>query len=178
MKKIIILFTAIFSISLIAKADKNFIHFKPSAQISDTANTALLSQLLTLYYNIKDALVESDAGSAATNASEFVKAVGSIDMKSLSESDHAAFMSVNNKLAYDARHISETKDIHHQREHFKSLSDNFFALAKKVKMSAQPVYQQYCPMKKAYWLSSGATIKNPYFGNQMQDCGKITATLR
>jgi len=33
-------------------------------------------------------------------------------------------------------------------------------------------------MKKAYWLSSEAAIKNPYFGNAMLACGKITETLK
>lgn len=175
MKNLIILSIAIFSISLTTKANQNY--FSQHLWI-ETSDTSFFSQLLTLYYNIKDALVVSNPELAATNAGEFVKAVSNIDMKSLSASDHAAFMSVSNKLAFDARHISETKEISHQREHFKSFSDNFFALAKKTKLSSQPVYQQYCPMKKAYWLSNETVIKNPYFGNQMSDCGKVTATLK
>jgi hypothetical protein len=51
-------------------------------------------------------------------------------------------------------------------------------LAKAVKLSVQPVYQDYCPMKKAYWLSSEAAIKNPYYGSQMLSCGKINDTIK
>jgi hypothetical protein len=36
----------------------------------------------------------------------------------------------------------------------------------------------YCPMKKANWLSSSATIKNPYYGNSMLTCGKVVETLK
>jgi len=32
-------------------------------------------------------------------------------------------------------------------------------------------------MKKAYWLSAEAKIKNPYFGNQMPDCGSVKNKL-
>jgi hypothetical protein len=175
MKKLVFLSMSILSVGFTARANSTLKNYNTATTVSDTAS---LSNLLALYYNIKDALVAGSAESAAASAGEFVKAVNSVDMKSLSESGHSVFMSVNNKLAYDARHISETKDIDHQREHFKSLSDNFFLLAKKVKMSALPVYQEYCPMKKAYWLSSETTIRNPYLGNQMLDCGKVTATLK
>ncbi len=175
MKNLIILSIAIFSLSLSTKANHN--HFSGILS-NESSDSSSLSQLLTLYYNIKDALVASNSELAATNAGEFVKAINNIDMKSLSASDHAVFMSLNTKLAFDARHISESKEISHQREHFKNFSDNIFALAKKTKLSSQPVYQQYCPMKKAYWLSNETAIKNPYFGSQMPDCGKVTATLK
>ena len=33
-------------------------------------------------------------------------------------------------------------------------------------------------MKKAYWLSNDITIKNPYFGGTMRDCGKVTNTIK
>jgi hypothetical protein len=175
MKNLIVLSIALFSLSLNTQATN--IKFTKNTLV-ETSDTSSLSQLLSLYYNIKDALVASNAELASAKAGEFLKAVNGIDMKSLSAADHSAYMSVSNKLAFDARHISETKEISHQREHFKSLSDNFFVLAKKTKLSSQPIYQVYCPMKKAYWLSSEMAIRNPYFGNQMLDCGKVTATLK
>jgi len=55
---------------------------------------------------------------------------------------------LQNKLSYDARHIAEVQKIDHQREHFASLSLNMYSLAKSVRLSNQPVYEDYCPMKK------------------------------
>ena len=136
-----------------------------------------LSPLLNDYYQIKDALVTGDATAAAAAAGEMLKAINGVDMTSMTPADHTAFVAVEDKLAYDARHISETKDINHQREHFMSLSGNLFKLARQVKLSAQPIYEDYCPMKKAYWLSSDTTIRNPYFGSSMPSCGKVTATI-
>jgi hypothetical protein len=89
-----------------------------------------------------------------------------------------AFKPLQEKLSFDAEHISATKEIDHQRDHFQSFSDNFYKLAKAVKLSEQPVFQAYCPMKKAYWLSSDAAIKNPYYGKQMLTCGKVSDTLK
>ncbi|HEY4936494.1 MAG TPA: DUF3347 domain-containing protein [Puia sp.] len=78
---------------------------------------------------------------------------------------------------HQTRHIAEVQKIDHQREHFASLSLNMYTLAKSVRLSSQPVYQDYCPMKKAYWLSAEKEIRNPYYGNQMLSCGSITNTL-
>lgn len=136
-----------------------------------------LTPLLTSYYDIKNALISSNSTDAATHAGEFLKAVNAVDMKSLPAADMTTFMSLQDKLAFDARHMFESKDIAHQREHFANFSANFFKLAKAVKLTDQPVYYAYCPMQKSYWLSADAAIKNPYFGNQMLTCGKVTETL-
>ncbi|MEO6316216.1 MAG: DUF3347 domain-containing protein [Chitinophagaceae bacterium] len=143
----------------------------------DNTKTTSLSALLNSYLDIKNALVATDAATASVKAGELAKAIEGIDMKALSEADHNAFMPLNEKLAFDARHISESKDISHQREHFSALSNNIYKLAKAVKLSTGPVYQEYCPMKKMYWLSSEAAIKNPYYGKAMLTCGKVTETI-
>ena len=144
----------------------------------DNAKTTSLSDILNSYLDIKNALVATDAATASVKAGELSKAIEGVDMKALSEADHSAFMPLKEKLAFDARHISESKDISHQREHFSALSNNIYKLAKAVKLSTVPVYQEYCPMKKMYWLSSEAAIQNPYYGKTMLTCGKVTATLK
>jgi len=128
------------------------------------------SKLLSSYYSIKDALVNDDAGVAASNSKEFVEIINGIDKDVIPEAS-------SNALIKDADNLSQSKDIKRQREYFTSLSTNMFALAKAVKLTKEPLYQQYCPMKKAAWLSSNQTIKNPYFGRSMLTCGKVTATL-
>lgn len=128
------------------------------------------SQLLTSYYNIKDALVKDNAVAAASNAQEFIQTINGINKENLPEASR-------NTLLKDAGQISETKDIKRQRENFANLSANMFALAKDVKLTTEPMYQQYCPMKKSSWLSPNKAIKNPYFGKSMLTCGKVAATL-
>ena len=148
-----------------------------SFNIIDTSSKASLSSLLTLYYELKDDLVNDNASAASTTAAEFLSAINNIDTKLLSTSDAKIFTQLQSKLAFDARHISEVKSIGHQREHFASLSSNMYELAKNVKLSGNPVYQQYCPMKKSYWLSNETKIKNPYYGKQMLTCGKVSRIL-
>lgn len=129
-----------------------------------------LSQLLTSYYSIKDALVAGNASLASASAESFVKTANALDYKIISEGNI-------NALVKDAGLISETKDVKLQRQFFSNLSTNMMALAKSVKFSSEPIYEAYCPMKKAYWLTNENAIKNPYFGSAMLTCGSIKETL-
>lgn len=133
-------------------------------------NQSQPSQLLTSYYGIKDALTAGNADAASANATTFLKAINNADSKIIAQDKLAA-------LQKDAGAIEQMKDIKHQREHFAGLSANMLALVKTAKLSTQPVYALYCPMKKSYWLSSDKTVKNPYFGTAMLSCGSITETL-
>ena len=134
----------------------------------DSANTQA-SPLLTSYYQLKDALVSSNADAAATSASSFVKALNDASKATVKEESRA--------LLSDATFISGTKDLKLQREKFAVLSVNMLAIARVLKFSGGPVYLQYCPMKKASWLSSNTVIKNPYYGNAMLTCGSVKETL-
>jgi hypothetical protein len=83
----------------------------------DSTQQHQLSQLLSQYYNIKDALVAGNGIVASTKAEEFIKTANSIDYKLISEGNI-------NALLKDATPISETNDIKVQREHFSNLSNN------------------------------------------------------
>lgn len=123
------------------------------------------SPLLTSYYSIKDALASGNAAAASSKAGEFITAASSADEKILPAENYTA-------LLKDADQLAKSKDIKQQREIFAGFSTSMLALAKAVKLSKDPVYQQYCPMKKASWLSSNKAIKNPYSGSAMLTCGK------
>ena len=144
--------------------------FSVKSYSQDSTQQKQLSQLLTQYYSIKDALVDGNATNVSTSADQFIKVANSIDYKLISEGNI-------NTLLKDATSISESKDIKKQREVFTNFSNNMIALAKSVKLTAEPVYQAYCPMKKANWLSNEKTIKNPYYGNAMLSCGKVVETI-
>jgi hypothetical protein len=144
------------------------------ANLSHAQNSTISSPatlLLSVYYNLKDALVAGNSTTAAAKANAFVKAANGIDFKIISEGN------INNLLKYAGK-ISGAKDIEKQREYFSILSSNMITLAKAVKQGSKPVYLAYCPMKKASWLTSEKEIKNPYYGSSMLTCGVITETLQ
>src|SRR5690606_3228668 len=120
----------------------------------DTSNQKQLSQLLTFYYQVKDALIEGNSTTASLKAEAFLKTANGISNRTIPEGSR-------NALVKDAGIISESKDLKKQRQVFTNLSTNMYALAKSLKLTTEPIYYNYCPMKKAYWLSSDKVIKNP-----------------
>lgn len=155
-------------IIFLAFATVSFFYSPVRAQ--DSVAQGKLKSLLIQYFNIKNALVAGDAESAASNAGLFINIANTMDYKVISEGNI-------NALLNDATMISETKDLTKQRLFFSSLSANMIAIAKQLKLSDSPVYEAYCPMKKASWLSSEKEIRNPYYGSAMLTCGKVTATI-
>ncbi|MEJ5962964.1 DUF3347 domain-containing protein [Pedobacter immunditicola] len=140
------------------------------AQENATQAQAQLSSLLNSYYDIKDALVSGNATKASISAEQFVKNANGIDYKVIKEGNIHA-------LLKDAGAISNTKDIKTQREQFATLSTNMVTLAKGIKLGSEPIYEVFCPMKKASWLSASKAIKNPYYGSDMLTCGKVVETI-
>ena len=153
-----------FLVALVATA------FGQSSFAQDNTYKTQSSQLLTQYYAIKNALVSGNSTDAAAKATDFVKTANAMDAHSLPKANRIA-------LLKDAARISKSKDLKKQREYFAGFSDGMFELAKATSLSTEPIYKAYCPMKKSNWLSSEATIKNPYYGSAMLTCGKVVETI-
>ena len=140
------------------------------------AQNAAIDKVTASYISVKNALVASNATLAKSRSAELVAAL-SAPVKVLQPAQQKLLATYLDKLKFDSRHISETTVIDHQREHFESLSKNMYSLLSGLKLNGTTVYQQYCPMKKAAWLSESEEIRNPYYGDDMLECGKVTATL-
>jgi len=139
------------------------------------ANT--IDKIVNAYLELKNALVGTDAKTAKAKAANLVTILSTQPDQSLTPAQQKVVTKYRDKLVFDARHISESDAVEHQREHFAALSGNMYEVLKAVKMNSNTLYEQYCPMKKAYWISEIKEIKNPYFGSEMLTCGKVTETL-
>ncbi|WP_312825029.1 DUF3347 domain-containing protein [Epilithonimonas sp.] len=148
---------------------------------STQENQSQLKSVFENYFSLKDALIKSDGSNASAKALALTKAIQNVDMSKLSTEEHTVWMKVMKDLVFDAEHISDTKDVSQQRDHFTSLSGNMYKLMKVTKLDT-PVYYQHCPMfnngKGANWLSKEEAVKNPYYGSQMLTCGSTVETLK
>lgn len=144
-------------------------------------NNSVFGPLYTNYFAIKDALIKSDGKAAAAKASELSKAIAAVPMSNMKSDQRTVWMKIQNTLKTDAEHIAETNDVKHQRDHFASLSESIYALAK-LTTDGNTLYYQKCPMynngQGAYWLSKENTVKNPYYGSAMLTCGSTVETLK
>lgn len=130
-----------------------------------TAFAQNTNTLLNNYLSVKNALVSGDEKTSTQATSTLYQSIQA-------ESNFAqkeALLTATEKLV-------KASSIEKQRAVFNDVSTNMWTLVKSTTKVSQPVYYQYCPMKKAYWLSNEAAIKNPYYGSSMLTCGKVSET--
>ena len=122
-------------------------------------------KLLDNYISVKNALVSSDAPAAA-------QAIHTLYQSVKAETDFAE----KEALLQATEKLHKAANIEKQRAAFNDISTVMWAVVKGPGKTGQAVYYQYCPMKKAYWLSKEKEIKNPYYGSAMLSCGKVVET--
>lgn len=124
------------------------------------------SNFFTDYLAMKDALVKTDAIEASKAAQKFA----------------ASFqVEVSNESIIEAaRSITVSTDVEVQRTAFKVITDGLIEHVKSGE-SGGTIYVQYCPMAfsntGASWLSDSPEIFNPYFGDKMLRCGRVTEEI-
>jgi hypothetical protein len=62
------------------------------------------------------------------------------------------------------------KDIEELRTSFKTLSEMYLENSDKKEMSK--FQKASCPMAKAKWIQKPGSLRNPYYGKSMLDCGE------
>jgi hypothetical protein len=159
------------------KALTLFLFIVTATQVKAADNTAI-SHLIKAYLGIKDALATDNSKAANAQAKLFTAAIKEVNTGTLDASQKTTWTKYSEKLRFNGDHIGESTDIAHQREHFQKLSDDFYSLIKSLKSNDVTLYRQYCPMKKAYWLSQSDKIVNPYYGKEMDECGEVKETIK
>ena len=135
-------------------------------EIADAAfSDGMTGKVFQNYQQIRVALVNS-------NPDEVNLAAGN-----LAES----FAGEREEMKSMALAMADTKDIEKQRELFSQFTEKVEPLFKES-ISEGAIYKQFCPMafegKGGYWISNAEEIRNPYYGDKMLKCGKITETIK
>lgn len=119
------------------------------------------------YNHVNTALIEGNAAEAQSGAAALQTALAEAG---------------NSKGADLAGKIASVKDIAKQRSELEALTAEVESVVKSSKLTGGVIYKQYCPMannnKGGYWLSSESDIKNPYFGDEMLNCGETKEEIK
>jgi protein SCO1 len=74
--------------------------------------------------------------------------------------------------------LQRTADLASARVAFGKLSHALLALVRESRTPlGEAVKVAYCPMARKYWLQKGDAIRNPYYGAQMLECGRIVEAI-
>ena len=119
------------------------------------------------YLQLKDVLVLSDSSQAQSTAKDLAGTLGKIK-----GSENSA------KMASD---MASVTSLSKQRIIFTTISSELIAKFKKADISSGSMIVQYCPMANdgngGYWLASETEIRNPYYGDEMLNCGEVKETI-
>jgi uncharacterized protein DUF3347 len=120
-----------------------------------------LSAVLDPYFHIQSQLADDSNATTKADAQALAKAADALG------AGGQPIVSAANELA-------ATTTLAAARDAFGKLSSAVIAYADTTKAAVgDHVSKVYCPMVKKRWLQKGETVKNPYFGKEMQSCGTI-----
>jgi hypothetical protein len=157
---------------------------------SDAFNSAF-NNLLSTYYDMKDAFVDWDTAKINQTASRLKSIADSLPVNQLKADTTIISMARNysQSVSGEALGVKGETDITEKRKSFYTLSENLYELVRTVRYDGQVVYHQHCPMafndtEEAFWLSNNNEIINPYLGSKhpkyksgMLHCGDVTDSL-
>jgi hypothetical protein len=141
-------------------------------------DSASLTTVLAEYIKLKNALVASKPADAGVAANALVAALDKVDSGLMTESQRKAYTDNHVGAKEHAQQIaSDNGNLKSQREHFSKLSRSIYDMVKGFG-TTETLYKDYCPMKKAIWLSETKPVRNPYYGNEMLTCGEVQETIK
>jgi Cu(I)/Ag(I) efflux system membrane fusion protein len=152
------------------------------AAAATTAST-VMNNILQQYYKLHDAMVEADVPAADSSAARLKASLESLPLADLQQDTAAAgkIRSSLESIRGELDGLQGEQQIKGKRQEFSMVSDMMYDLVKAAHPAGIKTYHQFCPMafegKGAYWLSSNADIRNPYYGHDMLNCGEVKDTL-
>jgi protein SCO1 len=141
---------------------------KPMAAVSAAASpmaAAKLKPIVDPYLRIQLALNADSLGDSRNDARSIAAEAGTLGPGGAT-------------IDAASREFAKAADLKTARTAFARLGDAIMAYAKVTGAGIDDdVKIAYCPMVQKYWLQRGETIRNPYYGKKMSDCGRLNAAL-
>lgn len=135
------------------------------------------NQVLTSYYDLKNALASDKQNVAIENAKTLINKVDAVPHMDLPENQHQFWMEQASLIKAKSTELIGATTIALQRKAFEGISNPMIKTLQTIKFNANTAFVQYCPMAKASWLNEKESIENPYYGKMMFKCGKVSETL-
>jgi len=153
-----------------------------TSSVPDVKNAISIKEILTVYFQMKNAFTEDNSTGAATAGEKLISTFKNFDKSALTEVQKKTYEDVEADAQEHSEHISANGgNIEHQREHFELLSKDIYDLVKAFG-GGQVLYWDFDSMfnkgKGAYWLSETKEIKNPYMGKAMLTSGSIKEEIK
>ena len=132
------------------------------------------------YLNLKDALVASDLEQAQEYALRMEETLSAADVRAMGDTGEL-WMARTPELRRAATRVANADDLDDARARFAELTPVLVTGVRMLGDAGTSLYVVHCPMAfdndGADWVSAETEIRNPYFGEAMLTCGKVTEEL-
>lgn len=135
-----------------------------------------MAGVLDRYFDLKDALVESDPETAGQYAEALKEEAEGVDPTGLNEETLALWVAFSEVIVNSSSELVPLEDVDDQRYHFEFISESMIQMVDTFRPVGYEIYHQSCPMVRdgsADWLSREEGIRNPYHGDRMMRCGEV-----
>ncbi|AEE51342.1 efflux RND transporter periplasmic adaptor subunit [Haliscomenobacter hydrossis] len=142
-----------------------------------------LDVIIQLYLKIKNALVESNQKGSRNHATALLILLDKMKDLPFLEKERAYWKAQSSDLRLHLGLLKNAKNIETQRVQFDHASQILIRILKAYGpgMDQGAIYVQHCPMafnnRGADWLSGEEKVLNPYFGDEMLNCGFVKENL-
>jgi len=147
----------------------------------ETRDEIDFSGLLPYYMDLQEAFVATDLQKAKSNSKKLANYISSelISTNELKESKHE--QQIESLLSL-SKGIDNDSDIEKARKKFSNISVLLIDIMDDTKSFDDELYVLKCPMAtvgdSAVWLSKNKKVLNPYYGDEMLNCGFVKRELR
>lgn len=161
-------------------AHKNIIILEPPFIVSDSSKIEF-EQALASYFSLRDALFEDNIPNADKAANTMLENIKNVPSSTFNEEQSNVWQQHKSLYKKTLTELLHIKSIAEKRSYFSHISEILYCSVKSFQFTEDPIYVAYCTMafkgKGAFWLTSDKTIRNPYYGTNMPNCGEITEVV-
>lgn len=153
-----------------------------------------VGNLMTAYFEMKNAFVEADSIGARTNCQSFIRLLDSLPVNELKKDSAIILATVSaniNDIRMNAASLVKQNNLTEMRKDFSMISEIMYpSFFRSINYEGDKMYWQNCPMafgegKEANWISNSEEIVNPYLGKHhpefkatMLHCGETKDTIK
>lgn len=148
---------------------------------SETKKAIDLSGMLPNYMELQEAFVATDLAKAKEIAKKYAGYISDniLNSNELKQSDYEKEVE---SIVDLSKGIAEDSDIEKARKKFSNISVLMIDIIDATNSYADGLYVMKCPMAtvgdSAVWLSKTKKVLNPYYGDEMLNCGFVKRELR
>ncbi|WP_066852740.1 efflux RND transporter periplasmic adaptor subunit [Halodesulfovibrio spirochaetisodalis] len=153
----------------------------PVVQVPEKFKTQIGSALVA-YIGVSEALSKDNPDGARVALKGFAASLNAVSASGLSKQASKLWTDNKRLMTTGIAEMRNASDIESMRKGFFTISNGLLNVAKKMGIVLKgDVFEVHCPMafdnKGASWLQQDESIRNPYFGAKMFNCGEVKKQL-